>query len=383
MTSNDLDYIFDNDELGILDIPEKQDVISNDDRLLSSFEEINEFIDLNGRAPSMVADIPEFKLYKRLQSILANQKKVEFLREYDRHSILKENIEVETIDEILASDDFNLLDSQDDDLFTLRNVPKAIASSDFVAKRQKCDDFDSFENLFKECQLGLRNKELSLKNFTHQHQIQEGRFFVDQGLLVYIAKIDTPKNVFGRMKSRMRCIYENGTESNMFLRSLSSQLYKGGKVVFKTGEDEKEPFEQIADEDQTTGYIYVLRSLSEKTEVKSIEDLYKIGFSSRPVEQRIANAVNDPTYFMAPVEIVSVYKCFNLNPQKFETLLHKFFAKVRLDTEIINKSGLKHSADEWFTVPFEIIDQAISLIISGDITEYYYDSEQKEIFLTK
>ena len=392
MSNNDLDHIFENDELGILDIPEKQDVVSTDDRLLVSFEEINDFIDVTGRSPEPGKDIQEIKLYKRLQGIKANSDKVAFLKEYDRHSILETTMQIESVDDILAGDDFDLLKStQEDEIFTLRNVPKTVSSSDFVARRKKCQDFGKFEQLFKECHEGLKNKTLGLKFFSDeskvpgalQHQIQEGRFFVDQGLLVYIAKIEDPKNVFGRMKSRMRCIYENGTESNMFLRSLSSQLYNDGKVVYKIGEEAIKPFEKITTVDQSTGYIYVLRSLSENEEIKSIDNLFKIGYSVNPVEQRIANAINDPTYFMAPVEVVSVYKCFNLNPQKFEALLHKFFGQSRLDTEIVNKSGMKHSANEWFVVPFEVIDQAIELIISGNIIDYRYDSKNEEIIISE
>lgn len=182
------------------------------------------------------------------------------------------------------------------------------------------------------------------------------------------------------MKSRLRCIYENGTESNMFLRSLSSQLYKDGKVVFDSN-NSNEPLELIKDEDISTGYIYVLKSLSENPEISNIKNLYKIGYSSKPVEDRIRNAVNDPTYFMAPVEIVATYKCYNLNPHKFENLIHRFFNDVRLDAEIINKFGFKHSASEWFDVPIEAIDQAVNMIIEGDVIDYYYDKENESIEL--
>jgi hypothetical protein len=64
--------------------------------------------------------------------------------------------------------------------------------------------------------------------------------------------------------------------------------------------------------------------LSENPQIKEIDDLYKIGFSSQPVRQRIQNAAQDPTYLMAEVMPVTEFKTYNLNPQKLELLLHTF-----------------------------------------------------------
>lgn len=380
MNKNNLATIFEDDDMGILDVPQKENPLTSDDRLISSFEEINDFIDETNRLPEPSQDVHEFLLYKRLNSIRNNDNKSKFLLPFDRHNIISKAKESEdTLEDILSQDELDILNVNDENnLFSLKNVPKE--KPEYIAQREKCRDFDQFSKLFVQCHEGLKSKKLALKNFSHQHQIQEGRFFVHQGLLVYIAKIESPKDVFGRMKSRLRCIYENGTESNMFLRSLSSQLYKDGKVVFDSNNSD-EPLELIKDEDISTGYIYVLKSLSDNPEISNIKNLYKIGYSSKPVEDRIRNAVNDPTYFMAPVEIVATYKCYNLNPHKFENIIHRFFNDVRLDAEIINKLGFKHSASEWFSVPIEAIDQAVNMIIEGDVIDYYYDKENESIEL--
>jgi hypothetical protein len=81
----------------------------------------------------------------------------------------------------------------------------------------------------------------------------------------------------------------------------------------------------IDENDYESGYIYILKSLSNDDKISTKKDLYKIGFSSTTVEERIKNALKDPTYLMAPVKIMSAYKCFNMNPQKLEQLIHKFF----------------------------------------------------------
>ena len=51
-------------------------------------------------------------------------------------------------------------------------------------------------------------------------------------------------------------------------------------------------FNNIQDEDKATGYIYVLQSRSKDEKIKSIRNLYKIGYSETTVKSRIKNAAN-------------------------------------------------------------------------------------------
>ena len=135
----------------------------------------------------------------------------------------------------------------------------------------------------------------------------------------------------------------------------------------------------IRDSDEPTGYIYVLRSLSEDPRIQEIEDLFKIGFSRQPVLERIKNAASDPTFLMADVAPVTHFETYNLNPQQFEKLIHRFFAKACLNLDIIGEDGKRFTPREWFIVPLPIIEQAIKLLISGDIVNYRYDAEQQQI----
>ena len=43
----------------------------------------------------------------------------------------------------------------------------------------------------------------------------------------------------------------------------------------------------------------VLKSKSSDARIQAIADLYKIGYCTEPVEERIANAEQEPTYLMA------------------------------------------------------------------------------------
>jgi hypothetical protein len=194
--------------------------------------------------------------------------------------------------------------------------------------------------------------------------------FVDK---VFKLEINDQKKLNGRL----RLIFENGTESNMLLQSLikSMQDYQGSLVMDKSREIAK-----FSDEvNRSTGYIYVVRSLSDNPRIKSISNLYKIGFSSIIVEERIRNADHDPTFLMAPVTIVTTFECFNFKPQKLEQLLHNFFGSACLNIDVYNDSGVRCIPREWFIAPLEIIEKAVNLIIDGGIINYRYDHEKQEV----
>ena len=182
---------------------------------------------------------------------------------------------------------------------------------------------------------------------------------------------------------RTRCIFENGTESNMLKRSIEKILYLNGKVVSEnadiTNEEFLEKFSNVNDEDKEAGFIYILKSKSEKQEIKEINNLFKIGFSKVSVEERIKNASQEATYLMADVKIVMAYKCYNMNPHKLEQLVHGFFGRSCLNIDVFDINGNRHTPREWFIAPLHVIEQAIHYIIAGSIINYRYDDINEEI----
>ena len=190
--------------------------------------------------------------------------------------------------------------------------------------------------------------------------------------MVFVAAVGEKKIVHGRPKERIRAIFENGTESEMFLRSLSSQLYDDGFIVASS--DYEDLKNTLLDDDEVTGYIYILSSLSNDPNIQNTKDLHKIGYSTTLVDERIKDAAKDPTYLMAPVKKIETYVCANtINPQKVEYFLHRFFAGVALDINIIDGNGKDYRPREWFCVPLPVIRQAIRLLMSKDIYNYTYD----------
>lgn len=404
-----LDEIFNNDPLGLLQLkPRNSAARTPDERLLASFQEINDFVSKNGKEPQPnISNVSEFQLYSRLKSLREDDEKIEMLKNEDAHGLLpqldtsqvheptesykKKPKEIASIDDILGDDSLDILSKSDEGLFDFKHTPKDVerAETDFVARRKPCKDFDKFEHLFKEVQKDLAQGKRKLVDF-NQSVLREGAYYVHNGILFMIEEINItkkehykPDGTRVREDGRTRCVFENGTESNMLKRSAEKILYANGKVVTenfeKVNEGFVEKFSSITDEDEEAGYIYVLKSKSIDKRITSIHNLFKIGYSKTEVADRIKNAEKEPTYLMAPVEYIAGWKCFNMNPQKFEQLIHNFFGSSCLEVDVFDETGKRYTPREWFIAPIDIIEQAIQLIISSEIVKYRYNSTTGQI----
>ena len=120
-------------------------------------------------------------------------------------------------------------------------------------------------------------------------------------------------------------------------------------------------------------------ALREELHHAGIANLHKIGFSTTSVEQRIKNAEKSPTYLMAPVKVVEDYRTYNLKPSALEHLLHRVFAEVRLDLSQVDREGRNYDPSEWFVVSRNVINQAINMILSGEIVDYVYDPHAERL----
>jgi hypothetical protein len=382
MDKKDLLDLINDDDLGLLDIDKKSVSATPDDRLSESFMEINEFFSLHGAEPKSGGDIHEHKLASRLKHIRENKEQKDFLSKLDIHNLLKTTAkELDTVSDIFADDDLDLLSIEDSSVFNIKNVPEIRqdrSDPDFVAQREICADFDQYEHLFAQVQRDLKTGTKKLSTFV-ESEMKQGDFFVLSGVLIYLEKIYDPyRGNSQKINRRTRCIYENGTESSVLLRSLGKRLSDAGYAI-KDNPD----MVTIEDGDSETGYIYVLKSLSDNPRIANTKNLFKIGFSTTSVEERIKNADQDPTYLMAPVSIVATYRCFNMNPQRFERLIHRFFSDSCLDIEITDIHGKNYTPKEWFIAPIMVIGNVIELIIKGEIVNYSYDKVTESIIKIK
>lgn len=396
-----LDEIFSNDPLGLLNVkPKTSNVKTADERLSASFEEINDFISKNEREPAPnPSNITEYQLYSRLKNLREDENKMLALEPQDKYGLLNvEKKEINSIDDIFNDDLLGIFDDGEaQSLFEFKHTPREIAraEADFVARRKPCKNFKDYEELFKSVQADLSSGKRSLLPFK-ETMLKPGSFYVNKGVLLYLESVDYEGRQWSRGPSegnrvrefkdgRTKTIFENGTSSNMYFRSLAKALISEGKAVTDNNDETflefTEHFSSITDEDKVAGYIYVLSSKSTDPIIKDIKNLFKIGYSTTPVESRIKNAEKEPTYLMAPVHIEAEYKTFNMNTQKFEQLLHNFFGASCLNIDIWDEKLRRKMPQEWFVVPIHIIDQAIELIITGEIIYYRFDGENEQIIM--
>ncbi len=390
-----LDEIFSNDPYGLLNVkPKISTVKTADERLSSSFDEINAFIEKNDREPAPnPSNISEYQLYSRLKNLREDEDKMQALEPQDKYGLL--NVvkkEINSIDDIFNDDLSGIFDDGEaQSLFEFKHTPREIAraEADFVARRKPCKNFKDYDELFKSVQADLSSGKRKLVDFKLGN-LREGAYYIHRGILFLLEKIDISKKEHYRedgtrvrTDGRTRCVFENGTESNMLMRSVEKSLYANGMVVTENADDvtEKfyESFTDITDVDKEAGYIYVLSSKSTDPKIQAIKNLFKIGYSTTSVVSRIRNAEKEPTYLMAPVELEAEYKTFNMNTQKFEQLLHNFFGSCCLNIDIYDEKLRRRMPQEWFVVPLDIIDKAIELIITEDIVHYKYDKSSEKI----
>jgi len=395
-----LDDIFNDDTFGLLESKVKTlTVKTGEDRLVDSFEEINTFFDKNNREPNK-SSMSEYGLMAKLKNFRENESQKKTLKPFDRHNLLGfVEMKKSTIDDVLnEDDDLGLLDLDNDlDIFKFKHTPKPEdrAETDFVARRKamKEKDFAKYETMFQKVHKEIKEGKRKIKSFKNiEKNLHVGDFYLMDGILLYLESANLKKEEWEqksgnrvRIEGRTRTIFENGTYSNMLYRSLGKQIQKSGKLITNTYEKlEQDLFVNsglVQEEDLETGWIYVLKSKSTNSEISNIKDLYKIGFASVSVDDRIKNAKNEATYLFAEVKKVATYKVYNRNADKLESLLHRFFANVCLDIDLFNDKGQRLNPREWFVVPFGVIEEVIELILNENIVNYEYDTMNKRIIL--
>lgn len=380
MDAEELLIMLGQDEFGLLELPVKATRMTSDDRVVAAFEEIAEFTKRTGRPPAAnPADIGEWKLAKRLEALAEDDTQREMLAAYDELGLLVAPEPPASIQEAADNDPFGLL-SGGDDLFELRHVPKAQTMPEEVARRRPAEDFEDFRQLFVDCHADLRAGRRKLVTFKNPLEIRPGRFFVQAGVLLYVASVgELTRNEIKKANARTRCIFENGTESALLLQSLASNLYKDGKRVTIPGD---ETLTEMGLEPETPmASVYVLRSLSQDPQIAEFPTLHKIGSTSATADERTARAQSDTTFLGAAVEIVEEYRVPRGVETKIEHLLHRLFASARVDAWFERGETTVAEANEWFAVPFRVIDEAITLFENEAIVNYEYDVETRSLRL--
>lgn len=379
------------DALGVEIEPERQSARSpRQKRIIAGFEEIQRFVDQNGRVPQHGE---ERNIFERLYAVrldrLRELKECRTLLEpLDRQGLLSGEIAPSASKPDEMDDDALLAELgvtvETEGITELRHVRSSIEkrAAEEIANRQKCEDFEKFKPLFQQVQKELEVGIRQTRAFELKAEIRPGSWFIVGGQKAYVAEMgDMFSNAQGRTDARLRVIFDNGTESNLLMRSLQRALHKDDAGRRITDPSAGPLFsDQKADDDAASGTIYVLRSKSDHPIVSQNRDVvHKIGVTGSDVNRRIANAKLDPTFLMADVEVVATYELFNINRTKLENLIHKVFEPARLDIQIKDRFGQPVVPREWFLVPLFAVDQAVERIKDGTIRNYRYDVEKARL----
>lgn len=373
-------------ELGVeVEAKTKGSRTAREERIIAGFEDIQRFVDEHCRVPQHgeERDIFERIYAVRLDRIREQDECRSLLIEFDRQGLLSGDFASSAHvaddlddDELLAQ--LGVEDEPQSSLTELRHVRTAEErrEAEEIANRERCPDFDRFKPLFVQVQKDLDEGIRQARPFELKAQIRPGTWFIVGGQKAYVEGVgEVFTNAQGRTDARLRVIFDNGTESNMLMRSLQRALNKD-----EAGRRISDPIagplfaDQAEPDDQASGTIYVLRSKSDHPLVAANRELvHKIGVTNLPVQQRVAGARLQPTFLMADVEVVATYELFNINRAKLEHLIHKVFDPARLDIEIMDRFGRPVIPKEWFLVPVFVIDEAVERIKDGSITAYRYD----------
>lgn len=380
-------------ELGVEAEPEKLDKHSaKEQRIIAGFEEIERFVQENGRRPQHGEERDIFeRLYAvRLEGICASAECRAALAGLDSHALLaaepqigSSRVKEELSDtELLTSLGVDLDSNPDITSLTHVRSREEINAAEEIARRNPCRDFSEFKPLFEKVQSELQSGGRHTFKYQDNAAICKGDFFILNGQKICVAELgDSFTNDYGRPDRRLRVIYDNGTESDLLLRSLQRALNKdeASRRITEPGfgplfSDEQE------EDDLASGYIYVLRSKSDHPFIAQNRSvIHKIGISGGDVKKRIINARKDPTYLLADVEIVETFKLSNISRSRLEALLHRFFASARLDLELKDRFGAQVEPREWFLVPLPVIEEAIERLKDGTIGHYRYDPKSAGI----
>lgn len=356
----------------------KQKVVSDPE--IEKFLEINEWVrGHDGQEPQKTRDVKERSLASRLLGIRKNPEKINKLKSYDEFDLLDTSQLVSStempktpasIDEILADQTlFQNRSTTEESLFDVSRYKKTIQARerDRIRTRKRMADFEKYKPLFEAVHSDLSSgkRELRLSSAIKEKQIRQGMFYVDNGIMVYVASKSADfidKN--GYTNAELHLVYENGTGNKQaLLRSFVSNLHdstRSGRMVTEVIDDVMNG--TSAAPSITTGYIYIVKSLSKNPQISGLKNLYKIGYTYENVHKRIANADREPTYLCAPVQLVSTFEIHNFSAKDLEKTVHHYFADRQLDVELTAPNGESYHPKEWFLVSLSEIEELMSRI---------------------
>ena len=198
---SNLDDIFNHDDLGLLaDVKPIAPKADENAMVLQTFKEIESFFRRHGRLPNNDGNLDEKILDRKWQALLNNKQHCETLRQHDTLNLLRSSEKTEhckaenvvTLEDIFNSDDLNLLDIGNTDIFRMEHIPQRAANGspyedENNAVRKPCIDFWRFEAWFKQIHHMLKHGAAHFERLKTETFLQPGDVFLLHGALCYVA----------------------------------------------------------------------------------------------------------------------------------------------------------------------------------------------------
>jgi hypothetical protein len=221
------------------------------ERVLAGFEEVQRWVNEHGRPPQHGEGLDIFeRLYAvRLDRIRGSETLRMTVESIDHQGLLNDggpsgDPATMNLDELAA--DLEGISEVRSDLTVLKHVRsrKEIEAAEMIANRKPCAEFEQFRSVFEEVHADLKNGIRDAvpfnKDFVNNTDasIKLGDVFILSGQIAYVAEMgEHERTAVGAPQARLRVIFDNGTESNLLLRSLQAALYKdvaGRRVAIRS-----------------------------------------------------------------------------------------------------------------------------------------------------
>tara|TARA_Y100001970_G_C14253575_1_gene873516 strand:+ start:5808 stop:7064 length:1257 start_codon:yes stop_codon:yes gene_type:complete len=354
------------------------------DPAAQTLNDVNAFFSKYNREPKLDGPLEEKLLARKLNGIrkLSNR---DDLREADIHGLLLVEVSDEK-PEVLNEQMGPQLDTSNDDALAdsllgmlggdnLKGIfdtevlkqAKPKNTQDRVGQRTPCANFSRYIPIFNQIKNTIDNNPDSIIPFKGTSKIHVGDVFIWGGITCFVEReLKMEYDSEGKPNPRLKIIFDNGMYADMLYQSFSQGMYRSSgtrRVKLDISEnlgDLSKPLEERYG--NKTGEIYFLASHSHAPEVTKFKNLIKVGVTTNHTPLRTRNADSESTYLYAPVRILRILPCYNINVQGLEFLIHTQLNEFRKEIKLRHKkTGKELVAKEWFDVDLE---HAISVAIS-------------------
>ena len=324
------------------------------ERARDVFSRLNTFYEAEHRLPvsEMGRSVQERLLANDLAGLRASRSLLAELAPLDVHGLV---FDAPTTTATSSPFDDPLLGAAGS-IFELSRPLQEKARPDYIADRMPCPDFHRFEPMFERVRQAVEERTRVPRRF-RQERVEQGEVFSLNGQLVFVADIRDHHDRNGRPDARLRVVYDNATESNLLMSSLIRALQKdegGARIAVSS-------IGPLFDR-AVTGFVYVVRSRSEKPEV---EGLLKIGTTKGAVEDRVSRADTQAAFLFAPVQILDTYELIGHSAEEAEQMLHKALRQFHVALRVTAPDGRPRQATEWFRIDRETIASLVGKLFGS------------------